>query len=150
MPNPAADKAEIMRAAAHEISHAMISAELGANVYYVVIHRDGSGISETDVPRSPIVDLKLTLAGYIGEAIFEGEVPTFEGMAANVSNEDDLMDVGRILNDKRINPEIALPKAFQWVVDYFAMPHNLYRMKHLAKKLARTKYLGGVYFNRRA
>ncbi len=149
MPNPAADKAEIMRAAAHEVGHAMISAELGANVYYVVIHRDGSGISETDVPRSPIVDLKLTLAGYIAEAIFEHEEPTFEGMVGMISNEDDVADVERILGDGRIKAEIALPKAFQYVVDYFSMPQNLYRLRHLAAKLAKTKYMGGYHFNRR-
>jgi len=149
MPNASVPYDELLRASAHETGHAMMSAALGVNVYYVVVKRDGSGLSETDVPMSPIADLKLTLAGYIAEAIFEGEVPTFKGMTLLASNEDDLMDVGRILQDKRIKPEIALPKAFEAVVNFFQMPANYYRMKNLAKKLAKTRYLGGTYFNPR-
>ena len=149
MPNASVPYEEIYRAAAHEVGHAMVSAANGVQVYYVVIKRDGSGLSETDIPRSPIVDLKLTLAGYIAEAIAEGEVPTFKGMTMLASNEDDLMDVGNILQDKRIKPEIALPKAFEAVVAFFQMPANYYRMKNLAKKLAKTRYLGGTYFNSR-
>ena len=149
MPNSGVPYEEIYRAAAHEVGHAMVSAALGVPVYYVLIHRDGSGISETDVPRSPIADLKLTLGGYFAEAVAEGEVPTFKGMTMLVSNEDDLEDVGRILQDGRINPEVALPKAVEWVDEFFRMPANYQRLKYLAKKLAKTRYLGGTYFNPR-
>lgn len=149
MPNSGVPYEEIFRAAAHEVGHAMVAANFGVQVYYVNIHRDGSGLSETDVPSSPIVDLKLTLGGYIAEAIAEGEVPTFKAMTMLASNEDDLMDVGRILQDKRVKPEIALPKAFEAVVNFFAMPANYYRMMKLAKQLAKTRYLGGTYFNPR-
>lgn len=149
MVNASVPYEEIYRAAAHEIGHGMMSAEVGVNVYYVGIHRDGSGLAESDVPTSPIADLKLTLAGYIAEAIVEKEVPTFKGMTMLASNEDDLLDVGRILQDKRIKPEIALPKAFEAVVRFFSMPANYNRLKYLTKKLARTRYLPGVYFNPR-
>jgi hypothetical protein len=149
MTNASVPYEEIYRAAAHEVGHAMISAEVGVHVYYVGIHRDGSGLAESEVPRSPIADLKLTFGGYIAEAMAEGEVPTFKGMTMLASNEDDLMDVGRILQDKRMKPEIALPKAFEAVVKFFSMPANFYRMTRLAKKLAKTRYLDGHYFNPR-
>ena len=149
MPNSGVPYEEVYRASAHEVGHAMVAAEFGVQVYYVLVHRDGSGLSETDVPHSPIVDLKLTLGGYIAEAMAENEVPTFKGMTMLASNEDDLEDVGRILMDKRIKPEIALPKAFEAVVKFFSMPANFYRMKKLAKQLAKTRYLGGTYFNSR-
>lgn len=149
MANSSVPYEEIYRAAAHEVGHAMVSAALGVQVYYVTIKRDGSGLSETDVPRSPVVDLRLTLGGYFAEAVAEGEVPTFKGMTMLASNEDDLEDIGRILQDKRIKPEVALPKAVEWVDNFFRMPANYQRLKRLATKLAKTRYLGGVYFNPR-
>jgi hypothetical protein len=149
MPNASVPYDEIYRASAHEAGHAMVAAAFGVHVYYVVVKRDGSGLSETEVPTSPIVDLKLTLGGYIAEALAEGEVPTFNALTMLASNEDDLMDVGRILQDGRIRADIALPKAFEFVVKFFQMPGNYYRLKHLAKKLAKTRYLDGVYFNPR-
>jgi hypothetical protein len=148
MANPNVPYEEIYRAAAHEAGHALISAANGIQVYYVLVKRDGSGLSETDIPRSPIVDLKLTLGGYIAEALVVGEVPTFKAMAMAVSNEDDLMDVGRILQDGRIRADIALPKAFEHVVNYLSIPSVRARLIYLAKKIARTRYLSGYYFNK--
>jgi len=148
MANPSVDYEEILRASYHEVGHAMVTAHSDVPVYFVLVHRDGSGISETDVPRSPIVDLRLTLAGYIAEAISEGEVPTIEAMAMAASNEDDLADVERIVADGRIRADIAIPKAFEFVTSFFAIPSRRFRLNYLAHKLARTRYLGAAYFNK--
>lgn len=148
MANPGAPYEEILRACFHEVGHAMVSAHNGIHVYYTIVHRDGSGISDTDCPRSPIVDLRLTLGGYIAEALSEGEDPTFEAMSMAASNEDDLADIERIVADGRIKPEIAIPKAFEHVKSYFAIPSQRFRLNYLAHKMSRTRYLAGAYYNK--
>jgi hypothetical protein len=147
MANPAAPYEEIYRAAAHEAGHGMISAHLGIYVYFAAVHRDGSGITDMDCPSGPIDDLRITVAGYITEALLEGEVPTYEGMTLLVSNEDDLGDVENIMVDGRINHERAIQDAFDFVISYFEIPSRRARLEHIAHKLTRTRYLVGAYFN---
>jgi hypothetical protein len=146
MSNPAAPYEEILRAAAHEAGHGMISAHQGNKVYFAVVHRDGSGITDMDCPSSLIVDLRISLAGYIAEALMEGKVPTFKQMTMMATNEDDLNSVGEVAMDRRVRAEIAIPKAFEYVLSYFQIPSRRRRLEHLAHKMARTRYLAGAYF----
>jgi hypothetical protein len=146
MSNPAAPYEEILRASAHEAGHGMISGHQGIKVYFAMVHRDGSGITDMEWPVSPIEDLRITVAGYIAEAIMEGEVPTFEQMTNQASNEDDLSSLGDVAMDKRVNMEKAIPEAFEYVLSYFAIPSRRRRLEHLAHKMARTRYLAGAYF----
>jgi hypothetical protein len=141
-----ADKKEIELAAIHECGHGLVTESFGLRIYQIAITRDAGGFCESDLPLSPIKDLKITLAGYVAECLMRGEVPSFEAMRVDITCEDDVDEVDYLLSDGRINAERALPLAMQSVHNYLTIPSVERRLRRLAARLVRTRRLDGRIF----
>lgn len=137
-----AKKREMINTARHEISHAMIAREMGANVYHVCLRRDGSGYCDLDIPRAPIKNLRITVAGYVGERVLAGYKPSFKAMRKDIAQCDDVAEImDRIANDSRVRMDVALPAAIKYVEQFVNEPANRARINKLAKKLLKTRVL---------
>jgi hypothetical protein len=141
-----ADEREIQLAAIHECGHCLVTESFGLRVYQVAITRDAGGFCESDLPLSPIKDLKITLAGYVAECILRGDIPSFESMRGDITCEDDVDEVDYLLSDGRVNAQRALPLAMQSVYNYLTIPSVERRLRTLAERLTRTRRLDGHIF----
>lgn len=132
----------LLSCARHECSHAMIAKHVGAHVYSVCIQRDGSGYCDLDIPDSPIDNLRITLAGYIGERLLGGYHPSYKAMRRDICQCDDVYEVEyNIAWDGRVNIDKAIPAAFDYVTSYFEIPSRRAKLEHLSRLLFKRRVL---------
>ena len=141
-----ATRRDMLKAAQHEVGHAMMAQSMGLHVYAVIIRRDGSGYCDVDIPASPIRNLRITIAGYVAERVLGGYKPSYKAMRRDRSQSDDVEDVEAVLQDGRVKPDIAVPAAFEYVTKFFQEPANKARLQRTAKRLTRTRVLLGRAF----
>jgi hypothetical protein len=131
----------MLSAAYHEVSHALIARELGYEVFGICLHRDASGYADVAHISSPIKNLRITVAGYVGERVMFGYNPSYAAMKRDITQAGDTYEVKLILLDGRVRGDIAVPAAIQYVKDFLAIPSNKKRVQQLAKRLVRTRVL---------
>jgi hypothetical protein len=143
-----ASKEEVELAAIHEVGHSLVTESFGLRIYQVVVTRDAGGFCESDLPISPIKDIKITLAGYVAECIWKGEQPSFEAMRGDISCEDDVDEVDYLSLDGRVSAKRAIALAMQADYNYLTIPSVERKLRRLAARLVRTRRLDGRIFNK--
>ena len=136
-----ASKYEMLAAARHEAAHAMMAHSMGQHIYGVTIRRDGSGYCDVDIPSSPVKNLRITIAGYVGERVLGGHKPSYKAMKRDPTQVDDVHDVETVLQDGRVRADVALPAAFKYVTEFFQDPANRKKLQRISKRLVRTRVL---------
>jgi hypothetical protein len=110
-----ASREEVELAAIHECGHCLVTESFGLRIYQVVVTRDAGGFCESDLPLSPIKDMKITMAGYVAECIWKGVEPSYQAMCEDFSCEDDVDEVTYLSLDGRVNAKRAIALSMQSV-----------------------------------
>jgi hypothetical protein len=141
--NTRADACGMFEAAYHEVAHCLVANEVGMQVFGATVYRDGGGVSDLGACPGPVADLRVTVAGYVAEAMLEGREPTWEDMQKYEANELDVDYINKVIESGVVRAEIAIPSAMRFAVWVLSLPKNAKRHTKLALTLARRRYLWG-------
>jgi hypothetical protein len=92
--------------------------------------------------------MQITLAGYVAECIWRGEVPSFEAMRNDFTCDDDVDEVDYLSLDGRVNAKRAIALSMQSAYNYLTIPSVERKLRRLAARLVRTRRLDGRIFKR--
>lgn len=130
----------------HETGHALVAAHLGVKVQSVAVDRDGGGVTKLDNTADAVVELEITVAGYVAVALEAGMVPTVTGFKADSTNFFDVDDAEMLVDTEDLG-QLAIARAIKAASAYLSQDAVRADLQTKARELNKVRRLVGGLFN---
>jgi hypothetical protein len=140
------EEGEAFMSAIHELGHAQAASAYDCRVRMVRLTREGAGFTYYDVAEKLLQELTISAAGYVAEALYREEEPTFEAMIDDMHHFMDVQFMYTLAVEHKIPVHAAGQLAVMHAIAILMDPYRVRRRMLLAHKLLRTRVLTDAYF----
>lgn len=124
--------------AAHEMGHGLAAVSSDLEVYGMTLKPNNTGMTITEITRSPIKDIRVAVAGYVASQTIKGEEASWTDMVDDPVNSGDVRDVRKAMEDRRLKRYDTIDREMERMVSFFADPIILNTLRRGAFKLLKA------------
>jgi hypothetical protein len=132
--------------AVHETGHAIVAAGVGVRVNKLIIDSGMGGSAFMDQPRGPMMDISISVAGYVAVCVVNEKIPSSKGFFSDSTAYYDIDDAKLAAEDGRIAGTKPITRAIAKVYKYLSQEAVRAKLEEQAKLLAKTRRLDGRVF----